>query len=172
MLKVSISVIDYVFPPIMEITMSKEELSLAMEKIMEVSQRLTTTQNKSIERLTERAEKKIESRITEACKRLTEKTIADIKERLEVVDNIEQITVEIRDLKRRTEELIERHTILTEVAYMARQKLDERGQAKVNAELIKSMDFSADWFKKRNDLSLNKLFEMYKNGVEQDPPRE
>jgi hypothetical protein len=152
--------------------MDSEELSLAMQKIKDVSDRLTLTQTKAITRLTEKTEKKIETKINDACKRLTEKTVAEIKERLEIVSNTEKVSEDIKNLKRVTEDLIDRHTILTEVAYMARQRMDEIGQAKVNAELIKSMDFSADWFKKRNELSLNKLFEMYKNGVEPDPVNE
>jgi hypothetical protein len=152
--------------------MDKEELSIAMQKIKDVSDRLTANQNKSIERLIEKSDKKIETKINDACKRLTEKTIAEIKDRLEIVSNSEKVAEDIRHLKRVTEDLIDRHTILTEVAYMARQRLDAVGQARVNAELIKSMDFNADWFRKRNDLSLNKLFQMYHNGVEPDPVNE
>lgn len=152
--------------------MDSEELSLAMQKIKDVSDRLTTAQTNAVRRLTEKTEKKLETKINEACKRLSDKTIAEIKERLEMVNNIEQVSSEIKDIKRITEDLIERHTMLTEVAYLARQRLDANGQAKVNSELIKSMDFSADWFKKRNELSLNRLFEMYKNGVEPDPINE
>lgn len=148
--------------------MNKEELSLAMEKIKDVSDRLTANQTKAIERLVEKTDKRIETKINDACKRLTERTISEIKERLEIVNNSEKVAEDIKNLKRLTEDLIDRHTILTEVAYMARQRLDEKGQAKVNAELIKSMDFSPDWFRRRNDLSLNKLFQMYHNGVEPD----
>jgi hypothetical protein len=152
--------------------MNKEELSLAMEKIKDVSDRLTANQTKAIERLVEKTDKRIESKINDACKRLTERTISEIKERLEIVNNSEKVAEDIKNLKRLTEDLIDRHTILTEVAYMARQRLDEKGQAQVNAELIKSMDFSPDWFRRRNDLSLNKLFQMYHNGVEPDPVSE
>lgn len=152
--------------------MNVDEMTIAMEKIKAVSDRLTANQTKAIERLIDKTDKKLEAKINEACKKLTEKTIAEIKERLELVNNIEKVSTEIRDLKHITEDMIDRHTILTEVAYIARQRLDEHGQAQVNAELIKSMDFSADWFKKRNDLSLNKLFEMYKNGVTEEPASE
>jgi hypothetical protein len=145
---------------------------LEIKKIKDVSDLLTTAQTNAVRRLTEKTEKKLETKINEACKRLSDKTIAEIKERLEMVNNIEQVSSEIKDIKRITEDLIERHTMLTEVAYLARQRLDANGQAKVNAELIKSMDFSADWFKRRNELSLNRLFEMYKNGVEPDPINE
>lgn len=148
--------------------MNVDEMSFALQKIKEVSERLTVTQEKSITRLNEKTEKKIDTKINEACKRLTEKTIAEIKERLEMVNDVEKVSSDIKQLKRITEDLIDRHTILTEVAYLARQRLDYTGQAKVNAELIKSMDFGADWFKRRNDMSLNNLLEMYKNGVEQD----
>ena len=145
---------------------------MEIKKIKDVSDLLTTAQTNAVRRLTEKTEKKLETKINEACKRLSDKTIAEIKERLEMVNNIEQVSSEIKDIKRITEDLIERHTMLTEVAYLARQRLDANGQAKVNAELIKSMDFSADWFKRRNELSLNRLFEMYKNGVEPDPINE
>ena len=58
--------------------------------------------------------------------------------------------------------------MLTEIAYLGRQRLDATGQAKLNAELIKSMDYKPDWFKRRNNMSLNDLFNLYKNGTNPD----
>ena len=78
--------------------MNKEELSLAMEKIKDVSDRLTANQTKAIERLVEKTDKRIETKINDACKRLTERTISEIKERLEIVNNSEKVAEDIKNL--------------------------------------------------------------------------
>lgn len=152
--------------------MDKEDQKLLFAKFKVLSESLTTLQIKSIDKMMEKVDKRIERKLSDASKRLSERTIAEIKERLEMVNNIEQVTESIKELKRITEELVDRHTVLTEVSFIARQRLDVEGQAKVNAELIRSMDFGSDWFKRRNDMSLNNLFEMYKNGVEPDVAEE
>ena len=148
--------------------MSKEELSGALAHIKLVSEKLAETQEKAIKLLMEKTEKKIDAKITAACKRLADNTIAEIKERLQLVNESERLHKDIRELKKITEDLIERHTFMTEVAYMGRQNLDLAGQAKLNAEVIKSMSYKPDWFKKRNNMSLQELFDMYKNGVNPD----
>ena len=148
--------------------MNKEDLAIALSHIKLVSEKLMETQEKAIKSLMERTEKKIDAKITAACKRLTDNTIEEIKERLQLVNESERLHKDIKDLKRITEDLIDRHTIMTEVAYLGRQRLDASAQADLNAELIKSMDYKPDWFKKRNNMSLNELFNVYKNGVNPD----
>lgn len=148
--------------------MNKEDLSVALTHIKLVSEKLMETQDKAIKALIERTEKKIDAKINAACKRLTDNTIAEIKDRLQLVNESERLHKDIKDLKRITEDLIDKHTMLTEIAYLGRQRLDFTGQAQLNAELIKSMDYKPDWFKRRNNMSLNDLFEMYKNGVNPD----
>ena len=148
--------------------MNKEDLAIALSHIKLVSEKLMETQDKAIKALMERTEKKINSKIDAACKRLTENTIEEIKERLQLVNESERLHKDIKDLKRITEDLIDKHTMLTEIAYLGRQRLDVTGQAKLNAELIKSMDYKPDWFKRRNNMSLNDLFNLYKNGANQD----
>ena len=148
--------------------MNKEDLAIALSHIKLVSEKLMETQDKAIKSLMERTEKKIDAKITAACKRLTDNTIEEIKERLQLVNESERLHKDIKDLKRITEDLIDRHTIMTEVAYLGRQRLDASAQADLNAELIKSMDYKPDWFKKRNNMSLNELFNVYKNGVNPD----
>ena len=148
--------------------MNKEDLAIALSHIKLVSEKLMETQEKAIKSLMERTEKKIDAKITAACKRLTDNTIEEIKERLQLVNESERLHKDIKDLKRITEDLIDRHTIMTEVAYLGRQRLDTSAQADLNAELIKSMDYKPDWFKKRNNMSLNELFNVYKNGVNPD----
>ena len=148
--------------------MNKEDLAIALSHIKLVSEKLMETQDKAIKALIERTEKKIDAKITAACKRLTENTIEEIKERLQLVNESERLHKDIKDLKRITEDLIDKHTMLTEIAYLGRQRLDPTGQAKLNAELIKSMDYKPDWFKRRNNMSLNDLFNLYKNGVNPD----
>ena len=148
--------------------MNKEDLAIALSHIKLVSEKLMETQDKAIKALIERTEKKIDAKINAACKRLTENTIEEIKERFQLVNESERLHKDIKDLKRITEDLIDKHTMLTEIAYLGRQRLDVTGQAKLNAELIKSMDYKPDWFKRRNNMSLNDLFNLYKNGVNPD----
>ena len=148
--------------------MNKEDLAIALSHIKLVSEKLMETQDKAIKALIERTEKKIDAKINAACKRLTENTIEEIKDRFQLVNESERLHKDIRDLKKITEDLIDKHTMLTEIAYLGRQRLDAIGQAKLNAELIKSMDYKPDWFKRRNNMSLNDLFNLYKNGVNPD----
>ena len=148
--------------------MNKEDLAIALSHIKLVSEKLMETQDKAIKALIEQTEKKIDAKINAACKRLTENTIEEIKDRFQLVNESERLHKDIKDLKRITEDLIDRHTMLTEIAYLGRQRLDVTGQAKLNAELIKSMDYKPDWFKRRNNMSLNDLFNLYKNGANQD----
>lgn len=148
--------------------MNKEDLAIALSHIKLVSEKLMETQDKAIKALIERTEKKIDTKINAACKRLTENTIEEIKDRFQLVNESERLHKDIKDLKRITEDLIDKHTMLTEIAYLGRQRLDVTGQANLNAELIKSMDYKPDWFKRRNNMSLNELFNVYKNGVNPD----
>lgn len=142
-----------------------DNLAEGLDYIKEVANRLTIRQESAMKSLMDKTDKKIESKINAACKRLTEQTIADIKERLEIVGNVEKISADIRELRRLTDALIEKQSVLTEVAYLGRQRLDPVRLAHLHSELIRSMDFPNDWFHKRNDLSLNKWFDLYQNGV-------
>lgn len=145
--------------------MNKEEMSVALQYIKDVANRLTNRQEKVFRSMCDKTDRKINEKVNTASKKLAEQTISEIKERLEVVNDMEKLNADIKELRRITESLIEKQTVLTEVSYLGRQRLTSEGQAHLNAELIKSMDFSNDWFHKRNDLSLNKWFDLYQNGV-------
>ena len=148
--------------------MSNPDLMNALIHIKNVSEKMTESQEKALQKLIEQTEKKIDLKINAACKKLSENAIAEIKERLDIVNDSESLHQDIKDLKRITEDLIDRQTILTEVAYLGRQRLSASEQSKLNADLIRSMDFRSDWFKKRNNMSLNELFNMYHNGNIED----
>lgn len=148
--------------------MSNPDLMNALIHIKNVSEKMTESQEKALQKLMEQTEKKIDLKINAACKKLSENAIAEIKERLDLVNDSEKLHQDIKDLKRITEDLIDRQTILTEVAYLGRQRLSASDQSKLNADLIRSMDFRPDWFKKRNNMSLNELFNMYHNGNIED----
>ena len=96
------------------------------------------------------------------------KAVDGINENIETLKNIEKVKKDVKSLKNICEELIDKHTFLTEVSFLARQRGTTKEIVKVNHELIQSMDFDGDWFSKRNSLPLNKLYEMYKNGVHPD----
>lgn len=147
---------------------SREVLAEALEHIGVVADKLTLAQEKAITKSIEKSEKTINRRIDEGIKRLTERTIEDIKDRLSIVHNSEKVHKDLLELKRLTESLIEKHAFVTELSYLGRMRLNHKDQARLNEELIKSMDFPNDWFHKRNKLSLNELFEMYQNGVKLD----
>jgi len=145
--------------------MSKNKTDI-MDRFKTISDSIRTNQIKAMKSMIERTDKKIDQKINEACKRIYEKVLEEIKGKLELIHDIDKVQTDIRELRKMTDDLIEKHTVLTEVSYIARNRLDKEGQARLNAELIRSMDFPCDWFKKRNDMSLNELFKMYQNGVD------
>ena len=116
----------------------------------------------------ERTDKKLDTKISTASRRVSEQVVAIMSEKLDLIHNIDKLSQDVKSLRRTTEELLEKHIIITEVAYIGRQRLSKDGQAYLNAELIRSMDFPNDWFHRRNDMSLNELFDLYQNGVHLD----
>jgi putative lipase involved disintegration of autophagic bodies len=96
------------------------------------------------------------------------KAVDGINEGIETLKNVEKLKKDVKSLKGICEELIDKHSFLTEVSFIARQRGTVNDMIKVNHELIQSMDFDGDWFSKRNSMPLNKLYDMYKNGVQPD----
>ena len=146
----------------------KERRKVILEYVQKVAERLTNSQSRAMDNLIDKMDKRITKKLEAACRKVAETTMVELKERMEIVKDVERVHDTIRELKMINESLLDKYAFVTEVAYMGRVLLDDKGQANLNKELIRSLDFDADWFRKRNDLSLNELFEIYQNGVKPD----
>ena len=146
----------------------KQIVEKAQKAVKEAINRLKDNHIKCMRGMVERTDKKLDTKIATASRRVSDQVVAIMSEKLDLIQNIDKLSQDVKSLRRTTEELLEKHIIITEVAYIGRQRLSKDGQAYLNAELIRSMDFPNDWFHRRNDMSLNELFDLYQNGVNLD----
>lgn len=146
----------------------KQIVEKAQKAIKEAINKLKDNHIKSMRGMVERTDKKIDTKIATASRRVSDQVLSIMDEKMELLRNIDKLNQDVKQLKKSAEELLEKHFIITEVAYLGRTRLTKEGQNYLNAELIRSMDFPNDWFHRRNDMSLNELFNLYQNGVNPD----
>ena len=111
--------------------------------------------------------KDIEKKLGEQKQKAVASASKEIKDMIGSMGSITGLAENISYMQKLTDELLEKHIMLTEVAFMASSRNDT--DVRVYRNLIRSMDFPMSWFVRRRNWTLDTLYTLYKNGVHPDP---